>query len=213
MMHFHKKKIVVLAPHTDDGELGCGSTISKALREGAEVHYIAFSTAEESVPEGFDKNQLRIEVLEATQKLGIPKENVIVFTYAVRKLNYSRQEILENLIKLRNDIEPDLIFLPSQKDIHQDHETITNEGIRAFKNCSILGYELVWNNLSFDTDCFIEIQKQDLDNKMNALSCYTTQHGKNYMSPDFHRSLAKVRGVQIGVEYAEAFQVIRLIMK
>jgi N-acetylglucosamine malate deacetylase 1 len=205
------KTILILAPHTDDGELGCGGLIAKALREGSKVYYAAFSTADESVMPQFPSNQLEIEVKAATQVLGIPSENLFVYKYAVRKLNYSRQEILEQLISLREQIQPDMVLLPSQKDIHQDHQTITIEGIRAFKNCSILGYELAWNNLSFATDCFVVLSEDDVALKKEALSAYTTQVGKSYMDPDFIRSLARVRGTQINVEYAEAFEVIRWI--
>lgn len=203
---------MILAPHTDDGELGCGGAISKMLREGHDVYYVAFSTADESVPDGFPKDQLLIEVQNATRTLGIPAENLIVYHYTVRKLNYVRQEVLEELIRLRNQIKPDLVFLPSSKDIHQDHLTIYQEGIRAFKFCSILGYELIWNNLGFQTDCFIEIEKGDLDRKIAALDAYATQRGKNYMNPEFIHSLAVVRGTQIGVPYAESFEVIRWII-
>jgi LmbE family N-acetylglucosaminyl deacetylase len=56
-----------LAPHTDDGELGAGGFISKLVDEGAEVFYMAFSTAEESVPEGFPKDILKTEVKAATK--------------------------------------------------------------------------------------------------------------------------------------------------
>jgi LmbE family N-acetylglucosaminyl deacetylase len=203
----------VLAPHTDDGELGCGGTIARMLREGHRVYYIAFSTADDSVPKGFPKNQLHIEVEHATKSLGIPKDHLIVYNYAVRKLNYVRQEVLEELIRLRDAIKPDLVFMPGSKDIHQDHQTIYHEGIRAFKFCSILGYELIWNNLGFNTDCFIEIQKEDLERKIQALDAYVTQKGKNYMNQDFIRSLAVVRGTQIGVPFAEAFEVVRSIVR
>ena len=94
------KNVYVLAPHTDDGELGAGGTISKLVESGANVYYFAFSTAEQSVPEGFPKNILKKEVIKATSKLGIKKENVIIYNYEVRKLNYARQEILESLIKV-----------------------------------------------------------------------------------------------------------------
>ena len=67
------KNILVLAPHTDDGELGCGGTIVKFIEDGVEVHYAAFSTAEESVPEGLPKDILKIEVREAMASLGIPE--------------------------------------------------------------------------------------------------------------------------------------------
>jgi len=183
------------------------------LREGHKVYYIAFSTADDSVPEGFPKNQLHLEVQNATKTLGIDPGNLIVYNYAVRKLNYVRQEVLEELIRLREQTKPDLVIMPGSKDIHQDHQTIYHEGIRAFKFCSILGYELIWNNLGFNTDCFIQIEQRDLDLKISALDAYVTQRGKNYMNPEFIQSLAVVRGTQIGVPYAEAFEVVRWIMR
>ena len=202
----------MLAPHTDDGELGCGATLVRAFEEGALIYYVAFSTAEESVPEGYPKNQLEVEVRNATQVLKIDPDKLLVYKYEVRKLNYVRQEILEALIQLRGDIGPDLIFLPSLQDIHQDHEVIAKEGLRAFKNFSLLGYELIWNNKSFDTDCFIPVQKSHVDLKIEALQAYETQRGKIFMDPDFIESMARVRGAQIGVPFAEAFEVIRWIV-
>ncbi len=210
---FEGKKILVLAPHTDDGELGCGGTIAKAIKAGGDVYYAAFSTAEESVPPGFPKDHLEIEVRAATLKLDIQPAHLIVYKYTVRKLNYVRQEILEAMIQLKEDIQPDMIFLPSTKDIHQDHQTITNEGIRAFKDRTILGYELIWNNLSFNTDCFIEITADHLEKKIAALAEYKTQAGRAYMNPEFIRALAIVRGTQIGMRYAETFEVLRWIIK
>ncbi len=205
------KKILVLAPHTDDGELGCGGLISKAVRQGATVFYAAFSTADESVPTTFPSNQLEIEVKQATAIIGIQPENLFIYKHTVRKLNYVRQEILEEMIKLRSQIKPDIVILPSRNDIHQDHSTVTAEGIRAFKNCSILGYELIWNNLSFATDYFCVLKEDDIQKKINALAAYKTQEGKGYMSPDFIRSMATVRGTQINTMHAEAFEVIRWI--
>ncbi len=123
-----------------------------------------------------------------------------------------RQEILEELIVLRDRIRPQLVFLPSSEDIHQDHLTIFNEGLRAFKFSSILGYELIWNNRSFSTDCFIKVSAGQLDRKVEALYQYETQRGRSYMDPNFIRALAKVRGTQIGTEYAEAFEVVRLVI-
>lgn len=51
--------VLVLAPHTDDGELGLGGTISYLIESGSNVTYAAFSTAEESVPPGFPKDVLK----------------------------------------------------------------------------------------------------------------------------------------------------------
>lgn len=206
------KKVLVLAPHTDDGELGAGGTIAKLLQQGNEVYYAAFSTAEQSVPEDFAKDVLKTEVRNATKVLGIKEENLLIFNYQVRRLNYHRQEILEDLIKLRSQIEPELILMPSANDIHQDHITIAQEGLRVFKNRTILGYELIWNNLSFNTQCFVKLEKEHISRKVEALKQYSSQAHREYMSSEFIFALAKARGVQIGCAYAESFEVVRMIL-
>jgi len=206
------KNVLVLAPHTDDDELGAGGTISLLLENNVKVYYIAFSTAKESVPPGMPNDILKTEVKNATRSLGIKEENLIILDYQVRKLNYSRQEILEDLVKLRSEVKFDLILMPSLNDIHQDHITVSQEGLRAFKGTSILGYELIWNNLTFNTTCFIRLEERHLLNKIEALKSYESQKKRDYVSPDFIRSLARTRGVQIGAEYAEAFEVIRWVI-
>jgi LmbE family N-acetylglucosaminyl deacetylase len=211
-MNINAKNVLVLAPHTDDGELGAGGFISKLIEQGATVTYVAFSTAEESVPDHLPKDILKTEVKVAVSKLGIKPENLIIYNYQVRKLNYSRQEILENLIEIRKKSKFDLVLMPSLKDIHQDHETIAQEGLRAFKGTTILGYELIWNNLSFDTTSFVKLESKHIEAKFNALQCYGSQEGRDYMSRDFIFSLAKTRGVQIGAEYAESYEVIRWVI-
>jgi N-acetylglucosamine malate deacetylase 1 len=206
------KNVLVLAPHTDDGELGAGATISLLIENGANVYYMAFSTAGASVPKGLPKDILKTEVKEATFKLGIPSENLIIHNYEVRKLNYARQEILDDLIDIRKKIKFDLVLIPSLKDIHQDHSTIAKEGLRAFKNTTILGYELIWNNLSFDTTAFVSLEKRHIQAKCDALKLYNSQRLRGYMNEDFIFSLAKVRGVQIGSNFAESFEVVRWVM-
>ena len=211
-MKVKPNNVLVLAPHTDDGELGAGGFISKLIEQGATVTYVAFSTAEESVPDHLPKDILKTEVKAAVSKLGISPDNLIVFNYQVRKLNYSRQEILENLIQIRKKSKFDLVLMPSLKDIHQDHATISQEGLRAFKGTTILGYELIWNNLSFDTTSFVKLESRHVEAKYKALQCYGSQAGRDYMSKDFIFSLAKTRGVQIGAEYAESYEVIRWVI-
>ena len=66
------KRALVLAPHTDDGEFGCGGTMARLVEEGVEVRYVAFSIATRSLPEGFAPDTLAREVREATAELGIP---------------------------------------------------------------------------------------------------------------------------------------------
>ena len=173
------KNILVLAPHTDDGELGCGGTISRLLEsKNKNVFYAAFSTAEDSLPKNMPKDTLKIEVVNATKRLGISRENLFIYNYKVRKLNYVRQEILEELVKLKVKLSIDLVFMPSLNDIHQDHSTIAIEGLRAFKNTTILGYELIWNNLKFNTTSFIKLKKSHVKNKALALCEYESQKSR-----------------------------------
>ena len=206
------QKILVLAPHTDDGEFGCGGSIARFVEDGRDVYYVAFSTAEESLSEGLPKDTLQVEVKQATDVLGIPPANLILFKYEVRKLNYVRQEILEELIKIKISINPDLVLAPCLNDLHQDHHTIGMEGLRAFKTTSILGYEIPWNNLTFHTQAFIKLEQRHLNKKVEALREYKSQQHRFYATEDFIRALAKTRGTQIGVEFAEVFEVVRWVI-
>lgn len=211
-MNTDKKRILVLAPHADDGEFGCGGSIARFIEAGDEIYYAAFSMAEESVPEGLPKDILYTELAASTKGLGIPQENVMKFKYPVRKLSYHRQEILENLVKLNNELKPDLVFTPSKNDVHQDHFTVTSESLRAFKFTSILGYELPWNNYQFETTCFIHLEERHVQRKLQSLQCYRSQIGKLYSSDEYIKGLALTRGIQVGGRYAEVFDVLRWII-
>jgi N-acetylglucosamine malate deacetylase 1 len=208
---FDPKKILVLAPHTDDGELGCGGTIAKFVAEGREVYYVAFSICSKSLAQGLPTDTLAIECKKATSALGISADHVTLFDFEVRIFPALRQEILEKLVQLNKKIDPDLVFIPSSADIHQDHEVIHTETFRAFKNKSLLGYELPWNHAPFKSPFFINLSANDITKKTEALKAYHSQSHRNYMQEDFIRSLAKVRGVQCNSDFAEAFEVYRLI--
>ncbi|MEX2595553.1 MAG: PIG-L deacetylase family protein [Salibacteraceae bacterium] len=206
-------RILILAPHTDDGELGCGATINRLTKAGKDVHYVAFSTCEESVPEGFPKDILSKEVKKATAVLGIKKESLHLLDYRVRHFPAHRQEILEDLVKLNRTIKPDLVFCPSSFDIHQDHQTISQEAKRAFKNTTLLGYEFIWNNFQFASQCFIEVFEDDISKKVAAMECYKSQSKRLYAKDKLIRGIANYRGLQVQVEYAEAFEAIRWIIR
>lgn len=212
-MFSSKKVVFVLAPHTDDGEFGCGATIAKLIDAGHEVFYIAFSACEQSVRDDLPKDILITEVKKATKVLGIKPENLILFNYDVRTFSFRRQEILQNLIDLRNKHKPDLVFMPSVNDIHQDHHAIAVEGLRAFKFCSIMCYEVPWNNFSFETSSFVHLEEKHVQRKIDALMKYESQAHRTYASGEFIRSLARTRGTQIGNIYAETFDVVRWIVE
>ena len=196
------KKILILAPHGDDAELGCGGTISKYAELGSEIHVLVFSLCQ--------NNELEKEVRQAMNLLKV--KEVILLGYPVRKLNFHRQEILDEMINFRNLIKPDIVFTPSKSDIHQDHFTITREAERAFKNQTIISYEMPWNNFSFNTNMFVKLEERQIEDKCGALNFYNSQKHKSYFNPEFIKSLARVRGTQINTRYAEAFEIIRQIL-
>ena len=210
----NNKAIIILSPHTDDAELGCGGTIARMMWEGMDIHWFVFSTAEDSLPSGLPKGTLHKEFIEVTQKIGLPADNYKIFNYQVRNLPEHRQEILEILIGLKKEINPYLVIGPSLNDYHQDHLVIANEMIRAFKSSSsIISYELPWNHVTFSNQMFFRLDKKHIDKKIELLSSYKSQLIKNraYFSNEFIYGLAKTRGIQIDSEYAEAFEVIRWI--
>jgi LmbE family N-acetylglucosaminyl deacetylase len=146
------------------------------------------------------------------QALGLGPEQIRYHRFKVRHFPEYRQQILQTLIDLRTELQPDIILLPSLNDIHQDHQVISNEGLRAFKKSSILGYEMPWNNIVFETRCFVELQERHLALKIAALNKYASQQHRAYLSADFIRGLAITRGTQFESNYAEAFEVVRWIL-
>lgn len=208
-----KRTILVLGPHTDDGELGCGGLMAKRTAMGHDVIYAVFSSCRRSVPDGLDRDVLRHEVRRAVEILGMdPDRQLILKDYEVRTFPQYRQEILEDMIRLRAELKPDLVLCPSLNDVHQDHATICREAIRAFKKQSILCYEEPWNNITFSTHVFESLSPEHLETKMKALSAYESQRHRTYFQEDVMRSLAVMRGAQLEGGYAEAFEVVRWML-
>ena len=206
-------RILVLSPHTDDGEIAAGGSIARFIEEEKEVYYVAFSSCEMSVPNNFPRDILKTECEEATKVLGVKSENLILLDYEVRTFPLHRQEILEDIIKLNNRIKPDLVLVPSSNDIHQDHQTIHKETLRAFKkNSSIWGYEHPWNNLTFTTDIFVKLEERHIKKKIEALKAYKSQDFRTYFEERYIRALAYTRGTQVNFTYAECFELLRLLV-
>ncbi len=153
------KRVLVLAPHTDDGEFGCGGTMARLVEAGIEVHYVAFSIATRSLPPGFAADTLAREVREATAEIGIPESQLTVHDFDVRTFPERRQDLLELLVALWEELRPDAVFQPSHHDVHQDHQTIAQEGLRAFKRTTVLGYEIPWNNLDFSYGAYVALEQ------------------------------------------------------
>ncbi len=208
------KRVLILSPHTDDAELGAGGYISKLIEQGNDLLWVVFSTARESVPEGMTNDVLLKEFHAVVAHLKLKEDQYQVFEHKVRHLHSKRQDILEALVRIKREFEPEMVLGPSINDYHQDHQIVANEMIRAFKtSASIVSYELPWNHLKFENQLFVELQPEHVEHKIELLSYYKSQIAKKrlYFTADFIRGLARTRGIQIGKEYAEAFEVIRMI--
>jgi LmbE family N-acetylglucosaminyl deacetylase len=199
--HFFDK-VLVLSPHTDDGELGAGGTIAKLVENGSKVIYFAFSAP---------RKILKTECRKCLEVLGVKESKI--FDFKVRHFPEARQEILEILFEYNEKNKPDLILTPSTNDLHQDHQTVTNEALRAFKRSTVLGYELPWNNIVFRENCFISLEERHVWKKIEALWNYKTQISeRHYFDKEYLIGLSRSRGAQIRVKYAEAFEAIKLVL-
>jgi LmbE family N-acetylglucosaminyl deacetylase len=205
------ERVLVLAPHTDDGEFGCGGTMARLVESGADVRYVAFSIATRSLPEGFAPDTLAREVREATAELGIAEANLMVHDFDVRTFPERRQDILEVLVALWEEWKPDAVFQPSLHDIHQDHQVIAAESLRAFKRTTILGYEIPWNNFDFAYQAYVSLDRSHLERKVAALEKYASQKHRRYSDREYIWNVARTHGINVNREYAEVFEVYRVV--
>lgn len=195
-------------------ELGAGGTLCKLLEQGAEIYWVVFSTAESSLPANMPKDTLKKEFISVIKQAGLDDDHYKIYDFRVRYLSQYRQEVLDEIINIRKQVQPDLVVGPSLNDHHQDHQVVANEMVRAFKNSSsIISYELPWNHITFNMQLFYRLNKTHIDKKIKLLKNYKSQIAINrpYFSSEFIRGAARTRGVQVNCEYAEAFEVIRWI--
>jgi LmbE family N-acetylglucosaminyl deacetylase len=153
--------------------------------------------------------------LDVVSSIGLREDMYKVFDYRVRYLHEHRQKILEEMVSTNRDFSPDLVVGPSLNDHHQDHQVVAREMIRAFKrSSSIISYELPWNHIEFNTQLFVRLERAHIEKKFQLLEKYRSQIvlKKPYFAEEFIFGWAKMRGVQIGSDFAEAFEVARWII-
>jgi N-acetylglucosamine malate deacetylase 1 len=205
------QRVLVLAPHTDDGEFGCGGTMARLVEAGVDLRYVAFSVATRSLPADFPPDTLAREVQAATAELGVVESALTVHDFDVRMFPEHRQEILELLVALWEEWKPDAVFQPSLNDVHQDHQAVAAEGLRAFKRTTVLGYEIPWNNFDFAYQAYVALERRHIDRKIAALAHYESQQHRRYGNPEYIQNVARTHGINVNRDYAEVFQVYRVV--
>ena len=205
------KNVLILSPHYDDGILACGGTIAKLTDSNdVSIDYLVFAPRS---PE-YEHEILHSELLKAASFVGVDEVDIRYFNFKTREFPRNRQSILDKIFKLNKEKNFTMIFTPTRFDVHQDHQTVTNELLRVYKRLptSIFGYELLLNTFSFDTSVFCGFGEEQMGAKLKAFDCFKTQMSRTHFSRQLFESTARVRGAQMGADYAEAFEAIRVII-
>ncbi len=205
-MIFYGKRVLFLGAHPDDIELGCGALIHH-ISPISQVHCVTFSDNQ--------KNPLLKDVVDEQYRsmaiLGVPKERAIYGPFTTRVFPQARQEILEYLLKLRAQVQPEIIFVHSKQDVHQDHLTMTEEALRAFRGITLLGYDVVRSSYGFFPHFLVEVSEADVKAKIEALGQYGTYRDKYYFSPELTRSIMVRHGALAEKPFAEGFDILRIV--
>jgi len=195
------KKVLFLGAHPDD-EVACAGTLHRLIREGADVEALTFSD--------LGNQQLRDEYARSMDILGI--RDRLLLDLPVRHLADHSQDILEVMVGRRDQY--DLVLAPASSDCHQDHQVINSEAIRAFKHTTLLGYEHIQNAVMepFHASTYVKLGYEDAYAKRKVGEVYKSQAHRTYMDAVVLDSILSIRGVQAGVESAEAFETVRMML-
>ena len=205
-MNFFGKRVLFLGAHPDDIELGCGALLHHIVRH-TDVWCVTLSDNQKNP----DLKNVVEEHYEAMGVLGVPKEKIILGPFTTRIFHDSRQDILEYFLKLRQEFSPDLIFVHSKQDVHQDHLTMTDEALRAFRGITVLGFDVVRSSYGFFPHFLVEVTEEDVNKKIEALSKYETYRDRYYFNSELTRSIMVRHGALAERPFAEGFDILRIV--
>jgi len=222
------KKILVIAPHADDEVLGMGGTIAKHSQSNNEVYVLIATNAHKGDENMFSEagiNLVRNEALQAHEILGVT--NTFFLDFPAPRLNaFPFYKISVEFNKIIDKVNPDILYLPHPGDLHLDHHAIYMAALvsaRPQNGCSvkeIYCYETLseteWapyqGDKHFKPNLFEAISEY-MDKKIKAMSCFQSQlkdqpHTRSLSSI---KALARYRGGTVNVQYAESFEIERVI--
>lgn len=205
-MNFFGKRILFIGAHPDDIELGCGAFLHNALPYG-KVLCVTLSSNQTNP----DLKKVVQEHRASLSMLGVPEEQIIVEKFETRKFPEMRQEVLEYLLKIRHDFKPEMVFVHTKSDIHQDHNVATEEALRAYRGTTVLGYDVVRSSYGFFPHFLVEVTEADVQAKLDALAKYKTYSDTYYFDPSLLRATMIRHGALAEVQYAEGFDILRIV--
>ena len=223
--------ILIIAPHADDEILGCGGSISYFIKKNFKVYVAIMTNANKGNPKLYSSNlinKIRKESLNAHKFLKI--SHTYFFDFPAPQLDQYPISLISDAINdLVKKINPKIVFLPHIGDSHIDHQIIHKASLVALRPINknnlikILSYETLseteWgvnssNNL-FIPNYFISLKSEDIRKKILAFEKYKSQIKKHPHPRSLKgiENLARFRGNNISEKNAEAFMLIRNIIK
>jgi LmbE family N-acetylglucosaminyl deacetylase len=205
-MIFYGKRVLFIGAHPDDIELGAGALLHR-IAARSDVLCVTLSDNQ--------KNPLLKTVVEehyaSMAVLGVPKEKVVVGKFVTRTFPEARQEILEYMLKLRREFQPEIIFVHSRQDVHQDHNVVTDEALRAYRGITLLGFDVIRSSHGFFPHFLAEVGEEDVKKKIEALANYKTYADKYYFNPELLRAINVRHGSLAERPFAEGFDILRIV--
>ena len=205
-MNFFGKRVLFLGAHPDDIEIGCGALIHNIVQK-TDILCVTLSDNQKNP----DLKRVRDEHFASMKALGVSEEKIIFGPFVTRVFPDSRQDILEYFLKLRADFKPDVLFTHSKQDVHQDHNTMTDEALRAFRGITVLGFDVVRSTHNFFPHFLVEVTEEDVNKKIEALSKYETYRDRYYFNAELTRSIMVRHGALAERPFAEGFDILRIV--
>ena len=207
-MSFYGKNVCFIGAHPDDIELGAGALIAH-IQPYTNVLCITLSDNKKNpaLQNVADEHRASMAVL------GVPKENVVIGDFETRRFQESRQAILEYLISINQTFKPEIVFTHTLADTHQDHKTVTEEALRAFRGTTVLGFDVLRSSYGFFPHFLVGVDEVDVEKKIEALAQYKTYQSKYYFDSKITRATMIRHGALAEREYAEGFDILRIIAK
>ncbi len=222
------KKVLIVSAHPDDEVLGAGGTILKHKLNGDEICWTIVTNILDEKKFGFEKTKRRQEeIQEVSASLGVKK--LIKLDYPTMELDDTKlMGLISKFSQVINDFQPEIIYTTNRSDAHSDHRIVFNAVAACTKSFrypfikTFLMYECIsetefapalHENL-FIPNYFVDIS-EFLEEKIKIMNIYSSELGNHPFprSDKNIRALATFRGASVGVEYAEAFQLIKHIDK
>jgi LmbE family N-acetylglucosaminyl deacetylase len=204
-----KKVILAIGAHPDDIEIGCGGTIRSFALQNADIYFIVATLGEKCVVRNIEEKILlkkrKEENIKASKYLGVKEIFFLGLPDTNIEHNGASVSAIEKYVKLLN---PNFIFTHTKEDHHQDHRNLALATISSCRRqqINILHYESPSTAQSFLPLVFNDISAT-INQKLEALSFFTSQNEKIYLDKEAIKGLAKYRGYISGYEYAEGFEI------